>query len=527
MDSKTLQFYAENAVELADKYNAVTDGISRDLSIELDTEVNMTELICGVESGVDDIETDDFSDSLDFINEFFSLEKEPVNSIMSIVATQKKKDKAWTSDAYDGFMIYMRQIYNIPRCSIDEENYLSQKIQAGDLDAREALIESNIKLVPHIAKGFMWANIDILDLIQEGNIGLMRAVENYDPNNGAKFSSYAAWWIKQSMRRHISNFKSTIRVPVQSSEKINKILSETRNYKDLYGKEIPKDILIQKTGFSERTIDGVMSSAYSVFPIEGLSSLTKSYSFYSYYASSNSSCGRLPGYFVDYDFVISEIFSFLEHLDKREKKVIELRFGLNGSSAKTLEETSQYIDRTRERVRQIELEALGNLKRLADRTSTEDLLYSSKCKYCLYDEPNIIILTQKEVRVEIKLALCEIFDEESIPLTQDQILKIWKRKYPKCHLSAQKLRLVLRNPLFRKFNGKTKFYSLKEWKIGENEIDKVLLEVKVACGILDDAVNSPLQDNRDIDLFETHGSVSGNFEQDEDLTNELLNMFLL
>ncbi|MFW5996768.1 MAG: sigma-70 family RNA polymerase sigma factor [Lentisphaeria bacterium] len=255
--------------------------------------------------------------------------------------------------------LYMQEVGYIPLIPQEEEADLAERIAAGDREARQKLIKGNLRLVVKIAHDFRGLGLPLVDLISEGNIGLMRAAEKFSPDRGAKFSSYAAWWIKQSMRRALSNQSRTIRIPVQSAGRMNKI---RKTYDELYEKlkREPTDAEIADAlHYNERTVRDLRTSDIRSLSVH--SSLKD---------SDGNELGDLiadSGTDTPEEIIIrSDSFEYLSDLmtvlTERERYIITKRFGLNGEEVLTLKELSVAIGRTRERVRQLQFQALEKLK---------------------------------------------------------------------------------------------------------------------------------------------------------------------
>jgi RNA polymerase primary sigma factor len=263
----------------------------------------------------------------------------------------------------DTMKVYMQDIGQISLVSKKEEIELAAAIhgeneEAHD-EARAVLIQANLRLVVKIAHDFKGLGLPLLDLISEGNIGLMRAVEKFDPAKGAKFSSYAAWWIKQSMRRALANQSRTIRIPVQSAGKINKIKSVRMKLAEELGRE-PTDAEIAKNlDFSERTVAGLRLADLRTFSLHDPIQQGEDGEFQDIIPDRRA---MTPDQILGDVESVDRLLDLLEDLDGRERLILQMRFGLDGSRARTLEEVSQQIGRTRERVRQIQNQALTKLK---------------------------------------------------------------------------------------------------------------------------------------------------------------------
>ena len=257
----------------------------------------------------------------------------------------------------------MQDIGQISLVTKDEEVELAAKIHGTDLklkeEARATLIKANLRLVVKIAHDFKGLGLPLLDLISEGNIGLMRAVEKFDPAKGAKFSSYAAWWIKQSMRRALANQSKTIRIPVQSAGKINKIKSARLKLTEKLGREPTDAEIAGFLEFSERTVAGLRLADLRTFSLHDPIQQGEDGEFQDIIPDRHAS---IPDRILGDLESISRLTNLMESLDEREKMILKMRFGLDGNKPRTLEEVSQEIGRTRERVRQIQNQALTKLK---------------------------------------------------------------------------------------------------------------------------------------------------------------------
>jgi len=263
----------------------------------------------------------------------------------------------------DSMKVYMHDIGQISLVSKDQEVTLAAQIHGKDHDdhdeARATLIEANLRLVVKIAHDFKGLGLPLLDLISEGNIGLMRAVEKFDPSKGAKFSSYAAWWIKQSMRRALANQSRVIRIPVQSAGKINKIKSVKMKLAEQLGREPTDDEIAANLGFSGRTVTGLRLADLRTFSLHDPIQQGEDGEFQDIIPDQGA---MSPDRILGDEESVHRLLSLLSQLEDRERLILQLRFGLDGKRPKTLEEVSQEIHRTRERVRQIQNQALAKLR---------------------------------------------------------------------------------------------------------------------------------------------------------------------
>ena len=265
----------------------------------------------------------------------------------------------------DTMKVYMHDIGQISLVTKDQEVDLAAKIHGEDNlahdEARATLIQANLRLVVKIAHDFKGLGLPLLDLISEGNIGLMRAVEKFDPAKGAKFSSYAAWWIKQSMRRALANQSRTIRIPVQSAGKITKIKSVRIKLTEKLGREPTDAEIAEHLAYSERTVAGLRLADLRTFSLHDPIQQGEEGEFQDIIPDRGA---MTPDRILSDVESVGRLISLLTELEPREKMILQMRFGLDGKRPKTLEEVSQEIGRTRERVRQIQNQALSKLRAL-------------------------------------------------------------------------------------------------------------------------------------------------------------------
>jgi len=281
---------------------------------------------------------------------------------------QTKLADAVLSGKNDTMKAYMREIGQIPLVTREEEVDLAAEIAKGNPEARAKLIQSNLRLVVKIAHDFKGLGLPLLDLISEGNIGLMKAVEKFDPSKGAKFSSYAAWWIKQSMRRALSNQSRTIRIPVQSAGKINKIKTARMRLSEELGREPTDNEIANHLDFSERTVTALRLAELRTFSLQDPIQQGEESMFQDIIPDFGATT---PDEQISDFEMLRQLKGLIGRLDERERLILVLRFGLDGNRPKTLEEVSKIIGRTRERVRQIQNQALSKLKKYIDEDKIE------------------------------------------------------------------------------------------------------------------------------------------------------------
>ena len=289
------------------------------------------------------------------------------------------EDLAITAENVDAFAddsvrLYLREIGKIPLLSPEEEADLAQRIVKGDKKAKDKMVESNMRLVVSIAKRYGGRGLDFLDLIQEGNTGLLRAVEKFDPDKGFKFSTYATWWVRQAITRAIADQARTIRIPVHMVETINKVLRTTRKLTSELNREPTNEEIAKELDMEPDKVDYVMRIKQDI-------------------ASLDASVGRegddedsVLGDFVEDEerdspedsaanqILKEQLSEIIATLTDREQKIIRLRFGIGGGRPHTLEEVGAEFDVTRERIRQIEAKALSKLRKNKDTKKLHEYL---------------------------------------------------------------------------------------------------------------------------------------------------------
>lgn len=267
----------------------------------------------------------------------------------------------------DTMKLYMQNIGQYSLVTRAEEVELAAQISQGDPEARAKLIRSNLRLVVKIAHDFKGLGLPLLDLISEGNIGLMRAVEKFDPSKGAKLSSYAAWWIKQSMRRALANQARTIRIPVQSASKISKIQAARTKMTEKLGREPTDKEIAEEINLTERTVTGLRLGKTTTISLHDPIQHGEDGEFRDIIPDEKTTS---PDEIVEDEETLRHMLKLTGKLDERERTILMLRFGLNGERPRTLEEVSQTIGRTRERVRQIQNQALEKLRLMIEEDGT-------------------------------------------------------------------------------------------------------------------------------------------------------------
>lgn len=263
------------------------------------------------------------------------------------------------TEADDPVHLYLKEIGNYPLLTMEDEVELAKKIIDGDDSAKQILAESNLRLVVSIAKRYVGRGLSFLDLIQEGNLGLIKAVEKFDYTKGYKFSTYATWWIRQAITRSIADQSRTIRIPVHMSEVINKTYRVSRNLLQDLGREPTEQELADAMKLPIEKIREVLK--ISVDPISLDSPVgEEDDSHLGDFISDDTAVG--PEEAASYSILKDQITRLLETLSDREQRVLTMRFGLKDGRSRTLEEVGKEFNVTRERIRQIEAKALRKLR---------------------------------------------------------------------------------------------------------------------------------------------------------------------
>ena len=269
----------------------------------------------------------------------------------------------------DSLRLYLRSIGQVELLTAGEEVSLAKRIERGDMSAKQHMVEANLRLVVSIAKGYLGRGLTFLDLIQEGSLGLIRAVEKFDYRRGYKFSTYATWWIRQAVTRAIADKARTIRIPVHMVEKLNKVVHVERQLVQEFGREPEAEEIALELGWTGREVKDIRRIAQLPMSLEKpigeeedseLGDFVEDESIASPFETASENLRR------------DNVGSALNALPQREREVIEMRYGLQGHQARTLEEVGRAFGVTRERIRQIEnstlkkLECLPEAQRLRD-----------------------------------------------------------------------------------------------------------------------------------------------------------------
>ncbi|WP_417089115.1 RNA polymerase sigma factor RpoD, partial [Eubacterium maltosivorans] len=299
-----------------------------------------------------DIETDDIDLDIDIDVaelEEIEIEEDPVKDI----------DLGDSVSVNDPVRLYLKEIGKVPLLTAEQEMGIAKRMEAGDDEAKKELAEANLRLVVSIAKRYVGRGMSFLDLIQEGNLGLIKAVEKFDYTKGFKFSTYATWWIRQAITRAIADQARTIRIPVHMVETINKLIRVSRQLLQELGREPTPAEIGKEMGFSEEKVREIQKIAQDPVSLETPIGEEEDSHLGDFIEDDNAPA---PSEAASYALLKEQLMEVLNTLTEREEKVLRLRFGLDDGRARTLEEVGKEFNVTRERIRQIEAKALRKLR---------------------------------------------------------------------------------------------------------------------------------------------------------------------
>ena len=271
----------------------------------------------------------------------------------------------------DPVRMYLKEIGKIPLLSNERETYLAEQISVGNKEAKDELIEANLRLVVSIAKRHVGKGMYFLDLIQEGNLGLIKAVEKFDYSKGYKFSTYATWWIRQAITRAIADQARTIRIPVHMVETIHKVSRTARQLLQEFGREPTTDEIAESLGITADKVREIMKIAQDPVSLETPIGEEEDSHLGDFVEDNDSPA---PSDSASYSLLREQLCNILKTLTPREEQVIKLRFGLEDGRPRTLEEVGKQFQITRERIRQIEAKALRKLRHPSRSKTLKDYL---------------------------------------------------------------------------------------------------------------------------------------------------------
>ena len=271
----------------------------------------------------------------------------------------------------DPVRMYLKEIGKVPLLSAAEEIEIAKRMADGDQDAKKQLAEANLRLVVSVAKRYVGRGMLFLDLIQEGNLGLIKAVEKFDYRKGYKFSTYATWWIRQAITRAIADQARTIRIPVHMVETINKLIRVNRQLLQEYGREPRPDEITREMGISEEKVREIIKIAQEPVSLETPIGEEEDSHLGDFIPDDDAPA---PAEVAAFTLLKEQLMEVLDTLTPREEKVLRLRFGLDDGKARTLEEVGREFNVTRERIRQIEAKALRKLRHPSRSKKLKDFL---------------------------------------------------------------------------------------------------------------------------------------------------------
>ncbi|WP_370641427.1 RNA polymerase sigma factor RpoD [Eubacterium sp. MSJ-33] len=271
----------------------------------------------------------------------------------------------------DPVRMYLKEIGKVPLLTAEEEIELAKRMEAGDEKAKQKLAEANLRLVVSIAKRYVGRGMLFLDLIQEGNLGLIKAVEKFDYEKGYKFSTYATWWIRQAITRAIADQARTIRIPVHMVETINKLIRESRQLLQELGREPLPEEIAERMGISVERVREILKISQEPVSLETPIGEEEDSHLGDFIQDQNV---PVPAEAAASNLLRDQLNEVLDTLTPREQKVLRLRFGMDDGRARTLEEVGKEFQVTRERIRQIEAKALRRLRHPSKSRKLKDFL---------------------------------------------------------------------------------------------------------------------------------------------------------
>ena len=271
----------------------------------------------------------------------------------------------------DPVRMYLKEIGKVPLLTAEEEIELAKRMEKGDEEAKKRLCEANLRLVVSIAKRYVGRGMLFLDLIQEGNLGLIKAVDKFDYTKGYKFSTYATWWIRQAITRSIADQARTIRIPVHMVETINKLIRVSRQLLQTYGREPTPDEIAKEMGISVEKVREIQKIAQEPVSLETPIGEEEDSHLGDFIPDEDVPA---PAEAAAFSMLKEQLVEVLDTLTEREQKVLKLRFGLEDGRARTLEEVGKEFDVTRERIRQIEAKSLRKLRHPSRNKKLKDYL---------------------------------------------------------------------------------------------------------------------------------------------------------
>jgi RNA polymerase primary sigma factor len=360
--------HLETVKELANKgkvkgnltYSEIEDGLS-ELDIDKDQIEDIYDSLASM--GIEVVGDKDSIDDENFVEEDDQAEE------VDVEAEDLSLPKGINID--DPVRMYLKEIGKVPLLTGDEEIELAKRMEEGDEEAKKKLCEANLRLVVSIAKRYVGRGMLFLDLIQEGNLGLIKAVEKFDWRKGYKFSTYATWWIRQAITRAIADQARTIRIPVHMVETINKLIRVSRQLLQDLGRDPKPEEIASEMDMSVEKVREILKIAQEPVSLETPIGEEEDSHLGDFIPDNDAPA---PADAAAFSMLKEQLMEVLETLTPREQKVLKLRFGLEDGRARTLEEVGKQFDVTRERIRQIEAKALRKLKHPSRSKKLKDYL---------------------------------------------------------------------------------------------------------------------------------------------------------
>ena len=360
-NNETLQQKLKALIETGKKEGKITSKQLLNTLDAIDADEKQTEQIYdALEKAGIEIDVSDVVEILDAAEELLPTDAELLNIDEQLPANlDLAEDTADETATTDPVRMYLKEIGKIPLLSAEEELELAKQISEGSEEAKKRMVEANLRLVVSVAKHYLGRGMQLLDLVQEGNMGLLKAVEKFDYTKGYKFSTYATWWIRQSITRAVADQARTIRIPVHMVETINRVSRTSRSLVQELGREPTLSEISQQLGIAEEKIAEVMKIAQDPVSLETPVGEEDDSHLGDFIPDSEVT---EPAESASYNMLRQQLNEVMQTLSPRECKVLRLRFGLEDGRAHTLEEVGKEFDVTRERVRQIEAKALRKLR---------------------------------------------------------------------------------------------------------------------------------------------------------------------
>ena len=367
--SELLAHMASLAIEL-EKFESITKQLKAyaiDVYTDLDSEQSEAEPEMDLEPDLEIVLSTDLEDDIVVdLTEDIDITLEAALEAEAELDIEKDIDKDIEISVVDANVniddhvrMYLKEIGKVPLLSFEEESNLARRMEGGDEEAKKRLAEANLRLVVSIAKRYVGRGMHFLDLIQEGNLGLIKAVEKFDYKKGFKFSTYATWWIRQAITRAIADQARTIRIPVHMVETINKQLRVSKQLLQELGREPTAEEVAREMQMSVERVREIMKLSQDPVSLETPIGEEEDSHIGDFIADDDVAA---PAEAAAFTLLKEQLMTVLETLTEREKKVLILRFGLGDGKARTLEEVGREFNVTRERIRQIEAKALRKLR---------------------------------------------------------------------------------------------------------------------------------------------------------------------